>query len=37
MKIEYVAICGMGALGMLYGKHIMEHDGADHMHYVMDR
>mgnify|MGYP001035449037 CR=1 FL=1 len=37
MEIKHVAICGMGALGMLYGKHIAEHDGADRMHYVMDR
>lgn len=37
MKIKHVAICGMGALGMLYGKHIAEHNGVDNMHYVMDR
>lgn len=37
MKIKHVAICGMGALGMLYGKYIMEHGGADQIHYVMDR
>ena len=37
MKIKDVAICGMGALGMLYGSYIAEHGGAEQIHYVMDR
>ena len=37
MRIEHTAICGMGALGMLYGTHIIDNDGADKVHYVMDR
>ena len=36
MKIENVAICGMGALGMLYGTHIIDNDGEDRVRYVMD-
>ena len=36
MRIENVAICGMGALGMLYGTHIIDNGGADQVHYVMD-
>ena len=36
MRIESVAICGMGALGMLYGTHIIDHTGADKLYYVMD-
>ena len=36
MRIENVAICGMGALGMMYGMHIIDSDGADRLHYVMD-
>ena len=34
MRIENVAICGMGALGMLYGTHIIDNGG--NVHYVMD-
>ena len=36
MKIENVAVCGMGALGMLYATHIIDNDGADKVHFVMD-
>lgn len=34
MRIENVAICGMGALGLLYGTHIVDHSGS--VRYVMD-
>lgn len=37
MAIQRVAIIGMGALGMLYGTHIIDHAGADQVCYVMDR
>lgn len=37
MAIRNVAIIGMGALGMLYGTHIMDHAGPDQVRYVMDR
>ena len=37
MRIENTAICGMGALGMLYGTYIIDNDGADKVRYVMDR
>ena len=36
MAIENVAIIGMGALGILYGTHIMDHAGADQVRYIMD-
>ena len=35
-KINHVAIIGMGALGMLYGSHIMKHKGTESVHYIMD-
>lgn len=34
MKIENVAICGMGALGLMYGTHIVDRGGS--VRYVMD-
>ncbi len=36
MKINHVAICGMGALGMLFGARIIDHEGPGAAHYVMD-
>ena len=36
MRIANTAICGMGALGMLYGTYIIDNDGADRVRYVMD-
>lgn len=36
MKIEKVAIVGMGALGLMYGQHIQEACGPDALVYVMD-
>ncbi len=36
MRISRVAICGMGALGMLYGTHIIDREGAEGLYYVMD-
>lgn len=35
-KIQRTAIIGMGALGLLYGTHIMDKKGADSICYVMD-
>lgn len=37
MEIKNVAICGMGALGMLYGTHIIDKDGIERVHFVMDK
>ena len=34
--IERVAIVGMGALGLLYGTHIADHQGTEGLCYVMD-
>ncbi|MBD5539940.1 MAG: ketopantoate reductase family protein [Lachnospiraceae bacterium] len=36
-KIRKTAIIGMGALGLLYGNHIVKHCGQDAVTYVMDR
>lgn len=36
-KIEKVAIVGMGALGLMYGSHIVKAKGRDAVDYVMDR
>ncbi len=36
MKIEVAAICGMGALGMMYGRRIEESLGDGSVYYVMD-
>ena len=35
-EIKKVAIVGLGALGMLYGTHIIRHRGQDAVSYVMD-
>lgn len=37
MQIENVAVIGMGALGMLFGTHIMDRQGAEKIRFVMDR
>lgn len=36
-KINKTAIVGMGALGLLYGNHIVKHCGEDAVTYVMDK
>lgn len=36
-KIKKTAIVGMGALGLLYGNHIVKHCGQDAVTYVMDK
>lgn len=36
-QIKKTAIVGMGALGLLYGNHIVEHCGQDAVTYVMDK
>lgn len=36
-KIGKTAIIGMGALGLLYGNHIVKHCGQDAVTYVMDQ
>lgn len=37
MRIENVAVIGMGALGMLYGTYIMDREGTEKIRFVMDR
>lgn len=36
-NIHKTSIIGMGALGLLYGAHIVKHKGADALTYVMDK
>lgn len=36
MRIKTVAVVGMGALGLMYGDHIQERIGAEHVSFVMD-